>query len=143
MTEELSPTHVGGEVFDLDALERDATPSPFVVRVGGEDFRFPDPQDMDWKKLNQLDELSEYDAVKQLLGEEQFERFIKHDIPVWKFGRLTDQWYKHYDLPTAGEDAASSPSSNGSAARSKRTSRSTAGTSRSSGGNAGGASSST
>lgn len=93
-------------VFNLDALERDGRPEPFIARVGGLDFEFADPAELDW----QIQELGGRAFMRAMLGAEQFEAFCAlpaGTVPDWKLEQLAEHIRAHY---AAGEETAS-PSS--------------------------------
>lgn len=95
-------------MLDLDALEREGTPGPFVVKLDGRPWTLADPQELDWKQLDRLGTVSAETDLRLLLGKEQFEEFRKISMPGWKFEKLMEAWRAHYGLGGPGEADASS-----------------------------------
>ena len=102
--------------FDLDAQEDEANEVPFTFTLGGEVFTMLGPEDADWKIQDDLAESGAglKNLMRDLLGEEDYERFIKHKVTGRKLGKLIDACQKHYGI-TPPESKAS--------ARSTRTTR--------------------
>jgi hypothetical protein len=94
-------------MLDLDALEREGTPGPFTVKLAGRPWKLADPQELDWKQLDQLGTVSAEMDLRMLLGE-QFAEFRKLSLPGWKFEKLMEAWRTHYGLGSQGEADASS-----------------------------------
>lgn len=94
-------------MLDLDALEREGTPGPFTVKLAGRPWVLADPQELDWKQLDQLGTVSAEMDLRLLLGE-QFAEFRKLSLPGWKFEKLMNAWRAHYGLGGPGEADASS-----------------------------------
>jgi hypothetical protein len=99
-------------VFDLDTLERENAPEPFVVRVAGEEFVFADPMTIDWQHANGIDISDIGSSTAALLGDEQYARFCKLSLPLWKIVAMSKQIEAHYAgwLGEPGEEPASSTS---------------------------------
>lgn len=100
--------------FDLDTLEREGDViEPFVATRGGEEFVFADAEDLDWQDAVNLRMDDPVELVKLLLGED-YDRFAKHRMPLWKLNALMEAIDKHYGwsakLGDQGEGNASSTS---------------------------------
>ncbi|MCO6011411.1 hypothetical protein NE236_41325 [Actinoallomurus purpureus] len=94
------------KAFDLDALEREGTKDPFVVRAGGREFTFPDPMEMDYQQAISFDPRDVDRLIRALLGED-YEAFVAVGMPVWKVAKLVEVLQEYYGLPQEGEDDAS------------------------------------
>lgn len=94
--------------LDLDALERDGRPEPFIAYVGDESFEFADPFEFDWQDAVAIDPNDIHGSLKSMLGE-QYQAFLKHRMPMWKLRALSEAVEKHYasSLGNAGEGDAS------------------------------------
>lgn len=96
--------------FDLDALEREATPEPFTFAAGGKQFTAKDVDDNDWQDLvaagDDLDKL-----LPLALGGEQYAEFKKvRGVPAWKLVKLVQAMTEHYGIGNSGEGTGSSGS---------------------------------
>lgn len=92
------------DVFDLDALEREEIPEPFVARYGGKEFTFADPAEVDYAEFTSLSMTpgGERRMLRLLLGE-QFDDFMATPIKSWKMWALFKAWEEHYGLPGLGK----------------------------------------
>ena len=83
------------EVFDLDALEADATKEPFRFRHGGEEFELPFDPDILTVDLFSTGQIAE--PLRQLLGVEQYARLDANPTPFGasKFMRLMQAYQEH------------------------------------------------
>jgi hypothetical protein len=100
------------KIFDVDALEREVVHEPFVARVGGRDYTFPDPTDMDWQDAISLDPNDIVASFREWLGEDEYTEFAKHRMSLWKLVELAKAVQEHYGLtPEAeGKDSGSAGS---------------------------------
>jgi hypothetical protein len=97
--------------FDLDAVDDEANEVPFTFALGGEVFTMAGPEDADWQVQ---DDLAASGAglktlMRDLLGEDDYERFVKHKVSGRKLGRLLEACRKHYGI-TPPESRASARS---------------------------------
>ena len=115
-----------GDVFDLNALRREAAGEPFQFRLGDEVFALPAQMD---QRVALLFSAADQDAGKaeqafrMLLGDDQWERLL--DVPeVLTLDMLVGLMaaYGEHVGASLGESPASPNSSNRQARRSKRTS---------------------
>jgi hypothetical protein len=97
---------VAGVDLDLDALERDTEDrGVFVVRVKSTDYRFLDPQDIEWTGLlGALTNPAQF--FHHCLSEEQTAAFLKEKIPTWKMEKLMKGYAEFFGMPSAGEASA-------------------------------------
>lgn len=92
-------------VLDLDTEtrpEKDIKP-PFVVKVGGKAVTFKDPGEIDWRVLATVD--TPADLVRVSLSSEDREHLTSQVLEGWKFNRLMDSYYQHYDMEERLEEA--------------------------------------
>lgn len=115
-----------GDVFDLDALRREAAGEPFRFSLGSEEFDLPVQMDQRAALLfaaADRDPGKAEQAFRMLLGVEQWERLLA--VPeVVTFDMLVGlmaAYGEHVGI-SLGESPASSNSSNRAARRSRRTS---------------------
>lgn len=104
----LNPTSTnsrGGGVrttLDLDALEREGDPGPFIFVLGGREYEMLDPQGMDYRDMLPILEATQKGDVKAalhgLLDEEDTEAFWENRIPAFKLNALCQGWLEHYGL---------------------------------------------
>lgn len=85
--------------FDLDAFEDEANEVPFTFALGGEVFTMLGPEDADWLVQDNLaDGGALKDLMRELLGDEDYERFVKHKVSGRKLGALIEACKKHYGI---------------------------------------------
>lgn len=87
-----------GVVLDLDIEERDEKDikPPFVVVVGGRTITFADPAEIDWQLLAEVE--GPHDLLRISLESEDRIFLNKQALKAWKFNRLMEAYYNHYDL---------------------------------------------
>lgn len=84
--------------FDLDAQERpeNEVKPPFVAALGGRKITMVDPEELDWRDLITLSEPTDF--LRVAISAEDRAFLTKQNIPGWKFTRLLEAYYTHYDL---------------------------------------------
>lgn len=94
-----------GVVLDLDSYERPdkEVKVPFVVTVGGREITFKDPGTIDWRDLANIEEPA--DLIHFSLEKEDRKHLGDTDLPVWKFNKMMEAYYEHYDLEDKIADA--------------------------------------
>lgn len=105
MTDNVSKLPTPGVILDLDAEERpreDIKP-PFVVNVGGKQVTFADPGDIDWRQLAAVEIPA--DLLRVAMFKEDRSHLSKLALESWKFNRLMESYYTHYDLEDKIRDA--------------------------------------
>lgn len=87
-----------GVVLDLDAEERDPRDikPPFRSVIGGKTLTFADPMDIDWRDLAAVEAPAQ--MVRLALSPEDADHISRQGLPTWKFNRLMEAYYKHYNL---------------------------------------------
>ena len=91
--------------LNLDVLEREDEREPFVFVLGGDRFVCRDIEDEDWQVLTRIDEDDPADTFKLLLGKD-YEKFSKHELPLWKLKKLMESWREHTGALDMGESTA-------------------------------------
>lgn len=89
---------MSNKVFDLDTLEREGARDPFVVRVGGAEVTFLDPQELDWQDLTGADQGDPKQFLGIVLGDKDRDIFFSERLPAWKLNELMKAYLKHYGL---------------------------------------------
>lgn len=87
-----------GVILDLDAEERspkDIKP-PFISKVGGKNVTFADPSEIDWRDLAAVEIPA--DLLRVALSKEDRKHMSETPLEGWKFNRLMEAYYTHYDL---------------------------------------------
>lgn len=109
------------EVFDLDAVARDATGEPFRFRFDGEEYELP-PQ-MDFRAVARLTVGQLYEAMELALGADQWQRVLDAEavLTMDAITKLFEAYSLHGGL-ALGESSASTGSSRSTVRPSKRTS---------------------
>lgn len=97
------------DVLDLDALDNEANGVPFTFKSGGQTYTMPSGEDADWRILDALDKGDLAQAVRYLLGDEQFAQFSDRKVTLRSFKSLLNHWSK-FKGDAAGEGSDSSAS---------------------------------
>lgn len=100
MTDDTNIRHLPepGVVLDLDLEERpkeDIKP-PFVARIGDKNVTLADPSEIDWHDLAGVNHPA--DLLHIAMSREDRQHLHKQEMPAWKFNRLMEAYYNHYDL---------------------------------------------
>lgn len=85
-------------ILDLDNEERpkeDVKP-PYVVKIGDKKLTFADPAEIDWRDLAAVEIPA--DLLRVAMSREDRIHLQKQELPGWKFNRLMESYYQHYDL---------------------------------------------
>lgn len=87
-----------GVILDLDTAERpkEDVKAPFVVKIGGRQVTFKDPAEIDWQDLAAAS--APGDLIRVSLSREDRVHLSEVNMPTWKFTKLMDAYYTHYDL---------------------------------------------
>lgn len=84
-------------VLDLDAVERDEDDRPpFVVSIAGREITMVDPDTVDWRDLITMTDPTDF--LRIAMSAEDRRYLSEQSIPGWKFGKLLEAYYAHYDL---------------------------------------------
>lgn len=92
-------TNLPGRIsLDLDSESRpDAeVKPPFVVVVAGREITMEDPANLDWRDLLLLE--SPTDFLRLSLSAEDRKFLLEQSLPGWKFNKLMEGYYTHFDL---------------------------------------------
>lgn len=98
MTDDNVTALPGRITLDLDSEERpekDVKP-PFVANIKGREIGMRDPAELDWRDLLLLE--SPMDFLRLSTTPEDRKFLLEQDLPGWKFNRLMEAYYAHYDL---------------------------------------------
>lgn len=87
-----------GVTLDLDTIERDSkdVKPPFVVAIEGRSITLGDPTDIDWRDLAGVEVPA--DLLRVAMSREDRVYLQSLALPTWKFNRLMEAYYTHYDL---------------------------------------------
>ena len=85
-----------GVILDLDVEERDDAKEPFVAKVAGRNITLQDPSDIDWRDLAEIEIPA--DLLRVAMSREDRQHLQSTPMPSWKFNRLMESYYTHYDL---------------------------------------------
>lgn len=87
-----------GVILDLDLEERPAedVKPPFIVKVNGRSIQFADPSEIDWRDLAAVQIPA--DLLRVSLSRDDRNFLQNEALPSWKFNRLMEAYYLHYDL---------------------------------------------
>lgn len=98
MTNNISQLPTPGVVLDLDLEQRDPKDvrPAFVVQVGGQPITMKDPSEVDWQDLAAMADPRE--LLPLVMSSEDRRHLAKTALPGWKFNRLMEAYYAHYDL---------------------------------------------
>lgn len=86
--------------LDLDALAREATdvPQPFTFRLHGHVFSIAPGSEADFRVLDQINQDKIAEAVRLLLGEEQYEKFTSKPVSMRTLKTILSGWSDHKGL---------------------------------------------
>jgi hypothetical protein len=87
-----------GVILDLDAEARDPkdVKPPFVAKVGERNITLQDPTEVDWRDLAAVEIPA--DLLRVAMSREDRNYLQSLALPAWKFNRLMEAYYVHYDL---------------------------------------------
>jgi len=87
-----------GIILDLDLEERDPKDikPPFIVNVADRRITFEDPANIDWRDLASV--MIPGDMLRVSLSRDDNLFLQKQALPAWKFNKLMEGYYLHYDL---------------------------------------------
>lgn len=87
-----------GVILDLDVETRDPkdVKPPFVVNVEGKKLTLQDPTEIDWRDLAAVEIPA--DLLRVAMSREDRNYLQGLALPAWKFNRLMEAYYLHYDL---------------------------------------------
>lgn len=87
-----------GVILDLDSETRDPkdVKPPFVVKVGEKNIALKDPTEVDWRDLAAVNIPA--DLLRVAMTREDRQYLSSLELPAWKFNRLMEAYYTHYDL---------------------------------------------
>lgn len=98
MTDNVSRLPEPGVILDLDLETRPAkdVKPPFVVNVEGQKVTLADPSEIDWRDLAVVEQPGDLLRVAMTREDRQYLQSLS--LPGWKFNRLMEAYYAHYDL---------------------------------------------
>lgn len=105
MTDNVTHLPEPGVILDLDIEEKDPKDQkpPFTVKVGGRAITFKDPNDIEWQRLASIQIPA--DLIHVSLEREERQHIFAQNLPTWKFNKLMESYYDHYDLEAKIEAA--------------------------------------
>lgn len=105
MTDNVTHLPEPGVILDLDVEERPAkdVKPPFVAKIGGRNITFTDPAELDWRDLAGVEIPG--DLLHVALEGDDLKHLRELTLPAWKFNRLLEAYYTHYDLEDKIRDA--------------------------------------
>lgn len=89
------PQHID---LDLDTAERPESEvkPPFAANIAGRRITMEDPADLDWRDLLLLENPAEFLRLSLTKDDRKF--LLEQPLPGWKFNKLMEAYYNHYDL---------------------------------------------
>lgn len=86
------------DIFDLDALAREANEVPFQFRFDGEVYTCPSDISLEMIKLLEAEDV--LGAMRELLGDEQWDRIVAADrvFGVTTMAKVLDAYRKHLGI---------------------------------------------
>lgn len=98
MTDNVTRLPEPGVILDLDSVERKPSEikPPFVVSVGERKITMDDPSEIDWRDLASVEIPA--DLLRVAMSSEDRTYLVSQALPAWKFNRLMEAYYTHYDL---------------------------------------------
>lgn len=116
------------EIYDVRSWRREAEIKPFRFHIDEELFTAKSPEEFDWQEQSRNAARSQdgdmRPFIQMMLGDEQYERFCKHEVLNGELGGIAEAWQQFYGLSVPESRASRRSSANASSARpSKRTSK--------------------
>lgn len=98
MTDNVTRLPEPGVILDLDSVERPAADvkPPFVVNIEGRQITMQDPSEVDWRDLAAVEIPA--DLLRVAMTREDRNYLMDLALPAWKFNKLMEAYYTHYDL---------------------------------------------
>lgn len=98
MTDNVTHLPEPGVILDLDTAERDPKDikPPFVVNINGHKVTLADPTEIDWRDLAAVE--APADLLHVAMTRDDRKHLQDAALPGWKFNRLMEAYYTHYDL---------------------------------------------
>lgn len=96
----MAPRKTATVDLDLDALAREAqeTPEPFTFRLHGHVFQMAAGSDADFRALDEINRDNITNAIRLLLGDEQFDKFVQKPVSMRTLRTLLEGWSNHKGL---------------------------------------------
>lgn len=87
-----------GVILDLDTETRDPkdVKPPFIAKIGDRKVTLQDPTEVDWRDLAAVEIPA--DLLRVAMTREDRNYLTSLALPAWKFNRLMEAYYTHYDL---------------------------------------------
>lgn len=88
--------------MDLDALAHEATdeaPAPFTFRLHGQVFSLAVGNECDFRVLDELGKNNLAEAIRMLLGPEQYDQFTTKPVSMKILTKVLEGWSTHKGLP--------------------------------------------
>lgn len=91
--------------LDLDALDREGAPEPFVIKHGGKRIVMIDPHELDWRDL--MDALTQPRKFFDIcMSPSDAKKFAETKLPGYKLQALMNGYMEHHGIPSSPEAAA-------------------------------------
>jgi hypothetical protein len=91
--------------LDLDSESRpeNEVKPEFTVQINGREITMTDPSELDWRDLILLESPTEFLRLSLTAEDRKF--LLEQPLPGWKFNRLMEAYYNHFDLDQKVRDA--------------------------------------
>lgn len=93
-------------VFDLDAVDAETTGVAYEFLSHGVVYSLSAGSDCDWRVLTALSKDDLSGAIRLLLGDEQYETFVRHPVSAKGLSALLKSW-SSFKGDQSGESSAS------------------------------------
>jgi hypothetical protein len=85
--------------FDLDSLDVEGeNDAPFTFTYKGEKYTMPVAAAMPWQDQLALENATQLESLRLILGDEQFRRFEKAPMSSARLAALLGRWMSHQGL---------------------------------------------
>lgn len=102
-----TPTKIA---LNLDTLEREGDPGPFVIVLGHKRYELVDAMNLDFRDLLASQRAAmrgePEKALDFIVSDDDREPFFANKLPNWKLEKLFRAYNKHHGLPVPDEDGA-------------------------------------
>lgn len=86
----------GNVTLNLDEAVNENEKPPFIVKVQGREITFADPANLDWRDLLQLQDPTAF--LRLSLSAEDRKFLFDTPMPSWRFNKLMEAYYGHFEL---------------------------------------------
>lgn len=86
-------------ILNLDTMEAEARPDPFVIQLKGKQFTFADPKSVDYRDVNRADRSGDLEVwMETYLTPTALKAFNNLNVSTGNVSAIYEAWHRHYGL---------------------------------------------